>query len=120
MKTICLDFDGVLNSYTSGWNGGKLVDSPVPGAIEWLEEITKKHKVIIHTARLRSANEDQSPQQVEEWLRKSGLSDRALAKLTYQAKPIAHVYIDDRAIAFSGENFPTADEVENFKTWQSR
>jgi hypothetical protein len=114
MKTICLDFDGVVNSYTSGWNDGKLDEPPVDGAIEWLEEITKKHKVIIHSARLRTSN--QQPKVIA-WLRDNGLSERALGKLKYEAKPIADVYIDDRAIAFSG-SFPSAKDISNFKTWQ--
>ena len=36
---ICVDFDGVIHSYTSGWKGIDVIpDDPVPGAIEWLEE----------------------------------------------------------------------------------
>ena len=37
---ICIDFDGVLHSYTSGWQGmSKASDPPVDGAIEWLKEV---------------------------------------------------------------------------------
>ena len=37
MKTILLDFDGVIHSYTSGWKGaGVIPDPPVPGAIDFL------------------------------------------------------------------------------------
>jgi hypothetical protein len=29
---LCLDFDGVLHSYTSGWKGAAVIpDPPVPG-----------------------------------------------------------------------------------------
>ena len=35
---ICVDFDGVIHSYKSGWRGVAVIpDPPVPGAIEWLE-----------------------------------------------------------------------------------
>lgn len=35
--TICVDFDGCLHAYTSGWQGAEVVsDPPVPGAIDWL------------------------------------------------------------------------------------
>lgn len=34
---LCLDFDGVLHSYTSGWKGAAVIpDLPVPGALEFL------------------------------------------------------------------------------------
>lgn len=40
MKTLCIDFDGVLHSYTSGWKGARNIpDPPVPGAMEWLIEL---------------------------------------------------------------------------------
>ena len=35
---ICVDFDGVIHSYTSGWQGiAQVTDPPVDGAIKWLE-----------------------------------------------------------------------------------
>lgn len=34
---ICLDFDGVVHSYTSGWQGAAAIpDPPVPGALEFI------------------------------------------------------------------------------------
>ena len=36
-SVICVDVDGVIHSYTSGWQGATvLADPPVPGAIEAL------------------------------------------------------------------------------------
>ena len=36
---ICLDFDGVIHSYTSGWKGAAVIpDPPVPGALEFIVE----------------------------------------------------------------------------------
>ena len=36
---ICVDFDGVIHSYKSGWKGvANIPDPPVKGAIKWLED----------------------------------------------------------------------------------
>ena len=53
MKPIlCLDFDGVIHSYTSGWKGADVVsDPPVPGAIAFLREAVKFFRVAIFSSR---------------------------------------------------------------------
>ncbi len=39
-KILCIDFDGVLHSYSSGWKGVDTIpDPPVDGAIEWLRAL---------------------------------------------------------------------------------
>lgn len=55
-KTICLDFDGVLHSYKSGWQGPRTIaDEPVPGAMAFLDEIidSEKYEVCIYSSRSR-------------------------------------------------------------------
>jgi len=49
---LCLDFDGVLHSYTSGWKGASVIpDPPVPGAIAFLREAVKSFEVHIFSSR---------------------------------------------------------------------
>lgn len=45
--TICLDFDGVLHSYRSGYQGKPWIipDPPVPGALEWLREFYERSEL---------------------------------------------------------------------------
>lgn len=50
---LCLDFDGVIHSYTSGWKGAAVIpDPPVPGALEFiLEADAAGWDVHIHSSR---------------------------------------------------------------------
>jgi len=51
---LCVDFDGVLHSYKSGWNGAQIVaDPPVDGALEFLIRATEHFQVCIYSSRSR-------------------------------------------------------------------
>lgn len=42
VKIVCIDFDGVLHSYTSGWQGESTIpDDPIPGALAWLLDLVR-------------------------------------------------------------------------------
>lgn len=50
--TLCLDFDGVVNSYSSGWQGATVMpDPPVPGALEFIVEAFGQFQVAIYSSR---------------------------------------------------------------------
>lgn len=129
---ICVDFDGVIHSYTSGWQGVAMIaDPPVPGAIEWLQKhlplpdalgIGGPHEgpiVQIYSSRSKSWRGRRA---MTQWLIKHGLpreyiTDRILK--FPKKKPAAFLTIDDRAICFDGK-FPTADEMLAFKPWNKK
>jgi len=49
---ICLDFDGVIHSYTSGWQGPRIIpDEPVPGALEFIVKAQEDFIVAIYSSR---------------------------------------------------------------------
>jgi hypothetical protein len=51
---LCVDFDGVIHSYTSGWKGASVIpDPPVPGAMAWLLKAAKLFSVVIYSSRSR-------------------------------------------------------------------
>lgn len=51
-KTLVLDFDGVIHSYTSGWKGACVIpDEPVPGALEFIANATDHFQVAILSSR---------------------------------------------------------------------
>ncbi len=114
--TVAVDVDGVLHTYTSGWQGADVLpDPPVPGAIEWLEQITEEYDVAICSTRCATP---EGCAAVEEWLRAHGLSDRAQASVyVTEGKPPALIYVDDRGWRFTGENFPTVEQVEAALPW---
>jgi len=121
LPTILVDFDGVLHSYTSGWEGADVIsDPPVPGAIEWLWGIggpDSGFEVCIYSSRSR---QEGGIQAMKDWLREHGLDEDTLGRISFPTqKPAAFLTIDDRAICFEGR-FPTLKEIANFKPWNRR
>jgi hypothetical protein len=123
-KTLVVDFDGVLHSYSSGWTFVDAVtDPPVPGAIAWLREAVKHFHVCIVSTR---SHDPRGKAAMQEWLgywaveqRKSDKEDLAwLSAIDWPTvKPPAFVTLDDRAITFTG-TFPSMDQIKSFRTWQ--
>lgn len=115
-RTIGVDFDGVIHSYSSGWQGDDSApDPPVAGAIDWLNEITHDYDVAINSCR----NSEVSGQvTVYNYLVENGVSPRAMGCITIPVeKPNAELYLDDRAWRFDGTNFPSADDVGAATPW---
>jgi hypothetical protein len=120
MKPIlCVDFDGVIHSYTSGWKGANNIpDPPVPGAIKFLGEATKFFRVAIFSSR---SNEPGGITAMQDWL-----ADHTPALCHWlneiewpTEKPAALVTLDDRAITFTGE-WPDMQMLLDFKPWNKK
>jgi len=124
--TICVDFDGVIHSYTTGWHGvGKVADPPMSGAIDWLKEVLdspgsegalykSKVQVVIYSSRSQSRKGRRA---MRMWFGEY-LGWGYLAVLKFpKKKPAAFLTIDDRAICFKG-TFPTIDQMLDFKPWK--
>lgn len=124
---LCLDFDGVLHSYTSGWKGASVVpDPPVPGAIAFLREAVKHFEVHIFSSR---SNQDGGVYAMRDWLGKHIIADEpdiimqdppwfAAIKWPLE-KPAAMITLDDRAITFTG-TWPSMDELLTFRPWNKK
>jgi hypothetical protein len=127
--TICVDFDGVIHSYTSGWRGIDVIpDPPVTGAIEWLllhlpipEALGMSApyvgpEVVIYSSR---SKERKGLNAMRKWLIENGVNEwyfkDDILKFPTQ-KPAAFLTIDDRAICFDGR-FPTSEEMMAFQPW---
>lgn len=52
---LCVDFDGVIHSYTSPWvDEVTISDAPVPGALLWLWKATEWFDVQIYSSRSKT------------------------------------------------------------------
>lgn len=117
---LCVDFDGVIHSYTSGWQGADVVaDPPVRGALKWLEQAAEHWDVQIYSSRSSQPN---GPEAMAAWLATwSNLEGVSLTLSFPEQKPPAFLTIDDRAVCFDGmwdRLDPKA--LLDFKPWNKR
>jgi hypothetical protein len=95
-RRVMIDFDGVIHSYTSGWNGLTPTDPPVAGAKEFLEYLLEQgYRVDIFTARALHGG---GVEAVKKWLADH---DFPIVEVT-ATKYGAEIYIDDRGYRFEG------------------
>lgn len=130
---LCVDFDGVIHSYTSPWiNEATIPDPPVPGALRWLWKATEWFDVQIYSSRSKNvAGRDA----MKEWMLMysahefgehpmsgHGLSPSEPYPITFVAeKPAAFLTVDDRAVCFEGD-WSVLDpyELTQFQPWNRR
>lgn len=135
---LCVDFDGVVHSYTTGWTSADIVsDAPVPGAIQWLWRAQQFFDVQIYSSR---SSQPGGREVMERWLRAEAWKvwrgepellwretpeecvTIFMTGLSFPAeKPPAFLTIDDRAICFDG-NWAGLDPegLLQFKPWNKR
>lgn len=124
---LCLDFDGVIHSYTSGWKGADVVpDLPVPGAIDFLREAVKHFRVAIFSSR---SHQPGGGPAMRHWLGGHIIAEEPdiimqdppwFAAIEWPTeKPPALVTLDDRAITFEG-TWPSIETLKAFVPWNKR
>lgn len=124
---LCLDFDGVIHSYSSGWKGAREIpDPPVDGALIFIKRATDHFHVNIYSSRTAQ----DGVIAMQKWLEAAYMDDlHWSAREAYdfvrtelfwpRAKPPAMVTIDDRAITFDG-TWPEMGDLLEFKPWNKR
>lgn len=97
--TIVFDFDGVIHSYTSGWQGvDNVPDPPLKLGVELAKELKDLgYNLVICSSR---ATTDAGKMAIEKWLSDNNLSE-LFTEVTCIKVP-ALCYIDDRAVPFNG------------------
>lgn len=117
---VCVDFDGVIHSYTSGWKGAcNIPDPPVPRAFDWLCEMVAdgRFEICIYSSR---SKEEGAIDAMKSWFKERGLNLAVLDVLKFPTqKPAAVMTIDDRAFCFQG-TFPPGEWIAQFKPWNKK
>jgi ribonucleotide monophosphatase NagD (HAD superfamily) len=102
-RRLMIDFDGVISQYINGWNNGQLVDDPMPGVKEAIDQLKQNgFEIIIFTTRASSLHNnnptsEQLVQDLKKWLDDHEIQYDAITS----EKLGALAYIDDKAIHFT-------------------
>lgn len=119
---LCLDFDGVIHSYKSGWKGADVIpDGAVPGAMHFIDSAVNEFTVSIYSSRSGQHNGIMA---MKFWLKlnlyrelEETRANEILDLIEWPTeKPPALVTIDDRALTFTGE-WPSLAAIKDFKPW---
>ena len=111
---LLLDFDGVIHSYRSGWQGVTVIpDPPTDGCREAIQELRKTYLVKIHSTRCETRTGRLA---IEWWLSENGIRVDEIC----EHKPPAVLYVDDRGITFSGDWIQTLEAIRTFEHWHKK
>jgi hypothetical protein len=143
---LCIDFDGVIHSYTSSWKGADVISDPiVPGFFDWAEVADEYFDLVIYSSRSKTlsgiaAMRKWFIEQFVEYCRSRRLEAFTDAdaedtlKIKAEGFPVIHLRfahekppafltIDDRAIQFDGswENpHLNPERMSHFKPWNKQ
>ena len=109
--TLCLDFDGVLHSYTS-WNENIEGDLPVQGARRFCRRAEEYFTLVVFSSRAYSLEGERS---IRRWLHANHFPNMEVTS----HKPIAFLTLDDRAMTFTG-SWPRIHTLRKFQPWWKR
>lgn len=116
-KTVCIDLDGTLIHYEE-WQGEEHFGHVLPGASDATKILHEKGwYIIIYTTRANKSI-------LTKFLSDNKIEFDAINENPYQpqnakgGKPIADVYVDDRALCFKGNWQQTVKEITKFKPWE--
>lgn len=144
---LCLDFDGVIHSYKSGWRGARCIpDEPVTGALEFIIKAVDHFHVCIYSSRSRylfgrwamrrwlkdklmdSALLEPCPRWMVDLVSQTAFADpwydeskwaidRLVSKIKFPVKKPAAFIQIDDRAICFNGKFPSIDEIKSFKPW---
>ena len=112
--SVCFDFDGVINSYTSGWQADHIItDPPVEGIGEELRKLFEAgYNIYIMSCRSASISGKEA---IWRWLKKYGIDQYVYSVCS--TKPAARCYVDDRGVCFTGRAEGLFEQITSFYPW---
>ncbi len=106
-KLISIDLDGVLNEYDGDFDADKI--PPIRnGAYEFIKNLSKDYRIEIFTTRERRVTKN--------WLKENNLQD-FIENVTNMKNSFTSVFLDDRAINFSGDYQFAEDLIKQFRPY---
>ncbi len=105
-KTILIDLDGVLNTYTGNFDPN-FIPPIKDGAKAFLKNLSENYEIKLFTTRNKLL--------ASKWLIENGI-DIYFQDIT-NTKDVCYLYVDDRCITFDGNFTSLKNKIENFKVW---
>ena len=105
-KKILLDLDGVLNTYSGGYNA-EYIPPIKDGAVEFLQKLSKEFEIKIFTVR--------DIELAKKWVNENNLSIY-ISGVTNTKEP-AWLIADDRCVCFNGCYDKLLADIADFKVW---
>jgi hypothetical protein len=119
---LCLDFDGVIHSYASGWKGADIIpDPPVAGVADFIVTAQEHFTVVVHSSRSCQPGGVEAMKRYVHKISVDGDHDGSAFDAVQwpTEKPPAQVTIDDRALTFNG-TWPRIEDLKAFQPWNKR
>jgi len=105
-KTILIDLDGVLNTYTGEYDKNNI--PPVrDGAYDFLKELSENFRIVIFTSRNLLS--------VSKWIMENNL-EQFIDNVSNIKEP-NFLIIDDRCIKFNGDFNELKTKIDNFNVY---
>ena len=119
MRTVCIDIDGTISHYIE-WVDSKTFGEVLPHCAETIHHLKADGwYIIIYTTRADIA-------EISKFLEDHNIPFDAINENPNQpanargGKPIADVYVDDRAIQFDGDWLGAYEKITDFTTWEGK
>lgn len=119
MKSVCIDIDGTISRYIE-WVDSKTFGEVLPHCAQTIHHLKADGwQVIIYTTR-------GDKKEIANFLEANNVPYDAINENPNQpenakdGKPLADVYVDDRAIHFDGDWEGVYDKISNFRTWEEQ
>lgn len=116
MKTICIDIDGTICQH-DGWKGEEFFGEIMQDAKEYITRLHNEgNTIIIHTGRNNN-------ELIRKFLTSNEIPFDAINEnpklkgIERSGKPLADIYLDDRAISFNGNWKDAYEKIKSFKPW---